>query len=242
MANQQSCYLLSLASQDIIGTPFEKILDTTSLAKWKVLWTSFLQKKKTESTIALKFRTKSGLVISKTAHLTALTESKKEQIKILITIILHSNHQIELDNKLKQSVHQFSTHQKKIHKETLVKPAKSKIRLSFEDIRKIREGHTFILNNLGKDFPSLKDFAHQLGTNEFKLKYGFRELYGTSVYRFLKQERFRKAQMLVQYGDQSIKSIANISGFKSFSHFSRTFKKRYGYTPSELRKKSLNQG
>ena len=112
--------------------------------------------------------------------------------------------------------------------------------MSFEDIRKIREGHDIIINNLEMDFPSLKDFALQLGTNEFKLKYGFKELYGTSVYRFLKEERMRKSKMMIQYSGQSLKTSAQMTGFKSMAHFSRTFKKRYGYTPSELRKKALN--
>lgn len=90
------------------------------------------------------------------------------------------------------------------------------------------------------DFPSLKDFALQLGTNEFKLKYGFKELYGTTVHRFLMEERLRKSKMMIQFTDQSLKSIAHTTGFKSISHFSRTFKKRYEYAPSELRKKTLD--
>ncbi|TXD81188.1 helix-turn-helix transcriptional regulator [Subsaximicrobium wynnwilliamsii] len=89
------------------------------------------------------------------------------------------------------------------------------------------------------DFPSLKDFALQIGTNEFKLKYGFKELYGTTVYRFLVQERLRKAQMMIQYSDLPLKSIAYMTGFKSMPHFSRTFKKRYGYSPSALRNNSI---
>ena len=103
-------------------------------------------------------------------------------------------------------------------------------------MRKIREGRDLIMNNLENELPSLKEFAHQLGTNEFKLKYGFKQLYGTSVYRFLLQERLRKSKMLIQHTDHSIKTIAYQTGFKSIPHFSRVFKKTFGYTPTALRK------
>ncbi len=42
----------------------------------------------------------------------------------------------------------------------------------------------------------------------------------------------------VNQHDLSISSIANSAGFKSVSHFSRTFKSEFGYTPSDLRNKS----
>ena len=142
---------------------------------------------------------------------------------------------------MKQRVFQFSNIKKQASEDTQSNNQKQKIRLTFEDIHKIREGHNIIINNLEKDFPSLKDFALQLGTNEFKLKYGFKELYGTTVHRFLMEERLRKSIMMIQFSGQSIKAIAQMTGFKSISHFSRSFKKRFDYTPSDLRKKSLNK-
>ncbi|WP_146032831.1 AraC family transcriptional regulator, partial [Arenibacter sp. NBRC 103722] len=75
-------------------------------------------------------------------------------------------------------------------------------------------------------------------TNEFKLKYGFKELYGTTVFKYLVQERLRKAKTLVQYTQLNFKSIAKMVGFKSVPHFSRTFSEQYGYSPKIFRKKS----
>ena len=80
-----------------------------------------------------------------------------------------------LEHDLKQQVIQFSKNQKQNSNDTLLNAPKPKLRLSFQDIRKIRAGHDIIINNLEMDFPSLKDFALQLGTNEFKLKYGLVE-------------------------------------------------------------------
>ena len=98
--------------------------------------------------------------------------------------------------------------------------------------------HDMILTNLEDDFPSLKEFALELGTNEFKLKYGFKELYGTTVHKFLIQERLRKAMMMVRYSDRPFKSIAEMTGFKSLAHFSRSFKQTYSLSPSDMRKKN----
>ena len=241
MANQEACNLLSVLLNDIVGTPFHNFLESTSQKKWEAAKKILLQKKKTETNLELKFKTKSNLLMPKTAYITTFMGRDTNECKLLITVIHHSNYQNNLDRILKEGVIQFSEEQKQANKDTDSPIKKAKIRLNAEDILKIRKGHYIILHNLEKDFPSLKEFALQLGTNEFKLKYGFRELYGTTVHRFLMNERFRKAQMMVQFSDQSLKSIVHITGFKSFSHFSRTFKKRYGYAPSVLRKKSFHK-
>jgi AraC-like DNA-binding protein len=188
----------------------------------------------------LKFKTKGDLTIPKIAYLTTFKESEALDSWTLITVIHHSNFQNKLDEDLKNKIIKQSEKTEKSSKKRKTKISKTKLRLSFDDIRKIREGHDIIINNLDKDFPSLKEFALQIGTNEFKLKYGFKELYGTTVHRFLMQERLRKAQMMIQYSDVSLKSIAYTVGFKSMPHFSRAFKNRYGYSPSALRKKSIS--
>lgn len=236
IANQQACNILSVLQTDIIGKSFADFL----IEKSQKTWHKLKQKEFQDISLELIFKSKGSLVIPKTCHITILNGKNSNSRKTLLTVIHYSNRQDHLENDLKQRVIQYSKNQKQPSNDTQSNTQKLKLRLSFEDIRKIREGRNIIINNLEKDFPSLKKFALQLGTNEFKLKYGFKELYGTTVYRFLMEERLRKSKMMIQYTDQSFKSIAEMTGFKSNSHFSRTFKKRYGYTPSELRKKALN--
>ncbi len=119
--------------------------------------------------------------------------------------------------------------------------ARPKVRLSYEDIRKIREGRNMILNNLQMDIPNLKDLARQLGTNEFKLKYGFRELYGTTVFKYLLQERLRMGKTLVQYTKLNFKTIAKMAGFKSVPHFNRVFQEQYDSSPKVFREKAKSE-
>ena len=236
MVNQQSCAILSTLLKDVIGKPFEYFLDNGSKDKWNTVMERLLAKEVKDISIGLKFRSKANLLIPKRAHLSIFETLSDKHVKILVTVIHHTNRQQHIDAIQRERVIKQTRKRNDLPLEHIKEMVKPKIRLSFDDIRKIREGHDILLHNPELEFPSLKEFALRLGTNEFKLKYGFKQLYGTSVYRFLMNERFRKAKMMIQYSDQPLKTIAQVTGFKSMSHFSRSFKKRYGYAPSELRK------
>ncbi|MCK7591280.1 helix-turn-helix domain-containing protein [Subsaxibacter sp. CAU 1640] len=235
MVNQQACNILSSLYDDFIGQGFECFLTEQSKTIWKSVWKKIKNKGIFDTTINIKFKSKGDLIIPKTAYISTFCEEGSNKSSTLITIIHHSNYKNKLDSDLKKRIIQDKGSDEVGESKT----KKPKLRLSFEDIRKIRDGHDIIINNLEKDLPSLKEFALQIGTNEFKLKYGFKELYGTTVHRFLMQERLRKAQMMIQYSDVSLKTIAYMVGFKSMPHFSRTFKKRYDYSPSDLRNNTI---
>lgn len=108
-----------------------------------------------------------------------------------------------------------------------------------EDFRKIKEVHDFVLKNVYNDLPSLKEMANEAGTNEHKLKSGFKEIYGTTIFRYQTQKRLKQAELLIKNTPLSIKTIADSTGYKSFPHFSRSFKKKYGCSPREFRKRFM---
>ena len=240
MINQKACSLLSARYEDLIGMPFGMLLSEDSRTLWNASWHIWQHEKIFDTALALTFKTMENLLIPNACYLSTFMGHKTERPKTLITVILHSKSQYELETDLKRRVIQFEHDRQSTHGPSL-KPPRQKPRLSFDDIRKLREGHDFIINNLDKKLPSLKEFALQLGTNEFKLKYGFKELYGTSVHRFLLEERLRKSQLLIQYTDMPLKQIAYTVGFRSFPHFSKTFKNRFGYSPKVLRKKYVER-
>ncbi len=221
MTNQQTANILSVLHADIVGKSFETFLAKPSKTVWTNTWHTLKQKELYDTAVNLTFKTKGNLLIPKTCYITTFKGKESTKRRTLVTVIHHSNNQDRIEQDLKRSVIQFTKQQKDDPDDTVFNAQKPKVRLSFEDIRKIREGHDIIINNLEQELPSLKDFALQLGTNEFKLKYGFKELYGTTVYRFLTQERLRKSKMMIQYSDQSLKSIAHMTGFKSMSRVIR---------------------
>ena len=84
---------------------------------------------------------------------------------------------------------------------------------------------------------TIRNIASQVGVNEFKLKNGFRELFGNGLYEFLRAERMQQALHLFDDPHISIKEIAAITGYKSVPGFIKAFRKQFGRPPGEYRKK-----
>ncbi|GAA3622763.1 helix-turn-helix transcriptional regulator [Flavivirga jejuensis] len=236
--NEKTSRLMFIQHEDIVGKSFESFLSEDSKIKWQVVWKSLLQTDLYATNLDLVFSMNNELLIPKNCHITSLKGSPEMEKTILVTVVLHTKVQLELEKELKKRIIQFQDRQYQTNKnpKTLVK---QKTILSINDVDKVKQAYNIIINNPAKDFPNLKDFALQIGTNEFKLKFGFKKLYGTSVHQFLISERLRKSILLVQYSELSLKRIANLTGFKSYPHFCRTFKKRFEFTPSTLRKRTL---
>jgi AraC family transcriptional activator of pyochelin receptor len=83
---------------------------------------------------------------------------------------------------------------------------------------------------------SLKSLSTQFGLNEFKLKKGFRELFGTSVFDYLLDQRLALGKSLLQDGGLRINEVAARIGYKNANHFSTAFKHKFGLTPKEVKK------
>lgn len=81
--------------------------------------------------------------------------------------------------------------------------------------------------------PSLSELAKRCGTNEFKLKNGFRELFQNSVFGYLNEYRLSQAKELLLSG-APIKQVAMDLGYSSTQHFCTAFKKKYGTTPGNV--------
>lgn len=69
-----------------------------------------------------------------------------------------------------------------------------------------------------------------VGTNECKLKQGFRDLFGTTPHRLLTRIRMERAWELLHSG-QRVSSVAYQVGYRHPSSFSAAFEKHYGRAP-----------
>lgn len=67
----------------------------------------------------------------------------------------------------------------------------------------------------------------------------FNELMGVSPKQYLMTLRINHALSLLTSTDFSVKEIAITSGFSDEKYFSRVFKNKYGYSPSQLRKSRI---
>ncbi|WP_027372686.1 helix-turn-helix transcriptional regulator [Chryseobacterium sp. UNC8MFCol] len=99
---------------------------------------------------------------------------------------------------------------------------------------KIHAVRDYIMANLSKNC-TLTDLAHQVGTNEFTLKKGFKELFGTTVFNFWNDLKMEEAKKLLISGELNVNEISDRMGYKNPRHFSTAFKRKYNIIPSKIR-------
>lgn len=109
------------------------------------------------------------------------------------------------------------------------------VKLSYDDIKSLEKAKKILLGNL-QNPPSLKELAYKSAINEFKLKKGFKQLYGTTVYGLLHEHRLQYVKNLLIRNDISIQEAASMVGYHSMGHFSKIFKEKYGIFPMQIKK------
>jgi len=115
------------------------------------------------------------------------------------------------------------------------------IRLWPADYEKIREARDYLLFNMDQPCTVI-ELAHKVGLNDFKLKKGFKQLYGSTIFDFLLEARIEKARMLLTETVMSIQEIAVATGYKNISSFTAAFKKRTGVSPRSFKQRSGDSG
>ena len=227
--NDQFPELIKHSKSDLIGGLIAPLNTPESLKAWNQLKEQALKNSFSEQYITLTFKTKDQLELPLRClfRKLLLPKSNTPHYLIMASEIL-KNPKIE-ELQLRQQIAQNLQQQKN----RKIVPRRSYLNTS--DIKKLREIGEYLKNSLDNRDLTLRDLSLMFGTNEYKLKRGFKELYGTTVFQFLKSERLRNAHVLIKNTEYSFKRIALSSGFKNQTHFSREFKARYGYTPTALR-------
>jgi AraC family transcriptional activator of pyochelin receptor len=87
--------------------------------------------------------------------------------------------------------------------------------------------------------PRLSDLAHAVGTNHSRLNRGFREIYGTTVFGYLRRRRLIEARRLMETEGASVTEAALCVGYGSISSFSKAFFECFGMRPMACRKKRI---
>ncbi len=79
--------------------------------------------------------------------------------------------------------------------------------------------------------PSLSELAKEAAMSAPRLNQCFRHLYGTTVFEYLRQQRFDQAKTMLEQG-LTVTEASLAVGYESLASFSLAFKKRFGYPPS----------
>jgi AraC-like DNA-binding protein len=111
-------------------------------------------------------------------------------------------------------------------------------KLSSMEKQKIQQARDIMLERMMNP-PSLVELSRTIGLNDNKLKIGFKELYGTTVFGYLREKRLEKAFLLLQQGDLNVNETSLMVGYSNPSYFSEAFRNKYGVNPGNLRRRSF---
>jgi len=96
----------------------------------------------------------------------------------------------------------------------------------------------YIQANIGGNL-SIRHLAVRAGYTEYYFSRKFKQEMKCSISEYVKQEKIRRAKLLLSSTNMSIIDISNELGFNSRSYFSDTFQKITGESPGEYRGKNL---
>ena len=101
-----------------------------------------------------------------------------------------------------------------------------------EDVAIMHQAKDILINQMHNP-PSLLSLARQEGINDCKLKQGFREVFGTTVFGYLHDYRMEQAAALLRRNQMTVTGVATAIGFANRSAFAVAFRRKFGLNPSD---------
>ncbi len=101
-----------------------------------------------------------------------------------------------------------------------------------EDVKRIRKAKQLLLSNVSEPL-TISQLSKKVGLNEFKLKNGFKDIYGAPIHTYLNEYRMQEAIRLLEECNYTVNEIAYMLGYNKPSNFIAAFKKKYGLTPKK---------
>lgn len=116
------------------------------------------------------------------------------------------------------------------------------IHLSADDHAKCQHAKSILEKEFSRHH-TISFLARMVGTNEDKLKKGFKLIYGVTIHAFVTSVRIEKAKELLECTELRIETIAYKLGL-DHSNLIKQFKRCTGFTPKEWRvsKRQINKG
>ncbi|MBW4653075.1 MAG: AraC family transcriptional regulator [Kaiparowitsia implicata GSE-PSE-MK54-09C] len=107
--------------------------------------------------------------------------------------------------------------------------------LTADDVDRIYAAQQILRQNWQQP-PSLLRLARQVGLNDYKLKQGYRQVFGTTAFKDLWHYRMEQAAHLLLQGQYSIQEVALMVGYAKSSNFAAAFRQRFGLRPKEYQR------
>jgi AraC-like DNA-binding protein len=100
------------------------------------------------------------------------------------------------------------------------------------NVAKLKRAKDIIIANMAEP-PTLQELSETIGLSLKKLKEGFKQIYGDTVYGFLLDYKMEVARKLLESGDYNVNEVGLRVGYSTASHFIAAFKKKFGTTPKK---------
>lgn len=101
-----------------------------------------------------------------------------------------------------------------------------------QNVERIRLAKKILLQRMTSP-PTLKELSREIGLNEYRLKEGFKNIYGKTVFQYLNDYRLDVARHLLDSGSLKVNDAAYQIGYTNPSHFIAAFRKKFGLTPKK---------
>ena len=101
-----------------------------------------------------------------------------------------------------------------------------------DNVRRIRKAKEIIISRMAEP-PTLAELSEEIGLSLKKLKEGFKQIYGDSVFSFLFDYKMEYARKMLETGQHNVNEVGLKVGYSTASHFIAAFKKKYGTTPKK---------
>lgn len=103
-----------------------------------------------------------------------------------------------------------------------------------DEVEKIKECESILRAHFNHPL-SLLQLSREVGLNDFKLKQGFKQVFGKPVFKYLQEYRLERALESLKKGDQSVTEVAESIGYSSLGSFSNAFLGQFGKRPNEIK-------
>jgi AraC-like DNA-binding protein len=100
------------------------------------------------------------------------------------------------------------------------------------NIKKIKLAKEIMISRMIEP-PTLTELSNEVDISLKKLKQGFKQVYGSSVYSFLLDYKMQTSKRLLSSGSYNVNEVALKVGYSTATHFINAFKKKFGTTPKK---------
>lgn len=208
--------------KDLIGRDFESIISKDSMPVWEEIRQVIKNNFSSNSTYRLEYVTGERLLIPVNCFVLRLVNENGPTRTYMITF--------------------FTTVVQKTDSKESGENGSSKKRMTTWDIKSIQNIHDYITQHFTNPRLSNKELASMFNINEYRLSSGFKELFGTTPFKYFSELRLQESKVLIRNTNKSLEEISFMLGFESYPHFSKAFKRRFGYSPILLKKDRHHDG